>query len=215
MPTTLSLFTLDGQLAQELLVPTKWADVSLAQFLALYAPEPADTRRPAEILCGLDAGGLDDLAADDVSYLSNLLAFSLDAADVLALLPTPGLPDIGSLSYGTVLLAQQYVQANSERPALTHAPYLCALYRMQLAYGKYLPAKVEACFEALLASPVTEVYADCSFFLISYQRWLNATPPTPTTSPSLVTRKSRRAASGSRTGSGRFSAWIRRLAAPS
>jgi hypothetical protein len=211
MPSTITL----QPTGQALTVPTKWADVTLAQFLALYAAESTDSRRPAEVLCGLEAGGLDDLAADDVKYLSNLLTYAQDPTDVLALLPTPGLPDIGSLPFGTMLLAQQYVQTNSERPALTHAPFLCALYRIQLAYGKYDAGKVEACLEALLASAVTEVYADCSFFLTSYQRWSSATPPTPTTTPSLVTRKSRRGANGSRIGSGRFSAWIRRLAAPS
>jgi hypothetical protein len=207
--------TLDGQPAQELLVPTQWADVTLAQFLALYAAEPDDIRRPAEVLCGLPAGGLDNLAADDVKYLSNLLAFCQDPADVMSLLPTPGLPDIGSLSFGTMLLAQQYIEANKERPALTHAPYLCALYRIQLAFGKYDPIKVEACLEALLASPVTEVYADCSFFLASWQRWSSATLPTPTTTASPAMKKLKRATNGLGRGSGRFSAWIRRLAVPS
>jgi hypothetical protein len=146
MPTILPLVSATTALA--LRVPTQWVDVTLAQFVALHAPEPDDTRRQAEVLCGLSAGYLDEMAADDVRYLANLLEFSLDITDVLALLPTPGLPDIGSLPYGILLEAQNHIEANPERPMLAHGPYLLALYRVQLAYGKYDRAKVEAALAA-------------------------------------------------------------------
>ena len=107
MPTTLHLTTPDGAVAQMLSVPTQWADVTLAQFVALLAPEPDDERSKAEVLLGLEGGGLNQLAADDVVYLANLLQFSKDVSPVLELLPTPGLPDVGALPYAALLLVQQ------------------------------------------------------------------------------------------------------------
>jgi len=187
MPTILPLRTATTALA--LSVPTQWADVTLAQFVALQAPEPGDERRQAEVLCGLPAGYLDNLAADDVQYLANLLAFATDAADVLALLPTPGLPSVGSLPYGILLEAQRYVSEREGRPWLACGPYLLALYRVQLTYGKYDGAKVAACEAALLASPVTESYADAAFFLSSYKQYSSGTPPTPMTPTSPTTTK--------------------------
>jgi hypothetical protein len=207
MPTTLTLQP-TGQL---LTVPTQWRDVTLAQYVALHAPEPDDERRPAEILLGLEAGGLDNLAADDVKYLSNLLAFAEDRSAVQALLPTPSLPDIGTLPFGILLLAQQYVENNPEREALAYGPHLCALYRVQLAYGKYDQTKVEACEAAILASPCTEAAADCAFFLASWQNWQRATHPMRTTTPTPTTTKKRRVMTGLQRGTARFSAWIRRL----
>jgi hypothetical protein len=215
MPTTLLLTTPDGQPAQTLTVPTQWADVTLGQYVALQAPEPDDERRPAEILLGLEAGGLDQLAADDVKYLSNLLAFSQDASDVEALLPAPGLPDIGTLPFGILLLAQQYVESVLDRAPLAYGPHLCALYRVQMTFGRYDQAKVEACAAALLASPCIEVAADCAFFLSSYQNWQRGTLPTKRMSTSPTTMRKKLAMTGLRRGTARFSAWIRRLKAPS
>jgi hypothetical protein len=211
MPFSLTLTTPDGQPAQVLTVPTQWADVTLGQYVALQAPEPDDERRPAEILLGLEAGGLDQLAADDVKYLSNLLAFSQDASDVEALLPAPGLPDIGTLPFGILLLAQQYVENMPDSAPVAYGPHLCALYRVQLAYGKYDQAKVEACEAALLASSCVEAAADCAFFLSSYQNWQRATRPMRRMSPSPMTTKKRRVMTGLQRGTARFSAWIRRL----
>lgn len=215
MPTTLNLTTPDGTLVQVLTLPTKWADVSLAQFVTLYAGAPDATHRAAEVLCGLEAGALDALAADDVKYLATLLGFATDPSPVLELLPTPNLPDIGSLPYGTLLLAQQHLEANPERPWVFYGPYLLALYRVQLAFGKYDAGKVAACEAALLAAPVTESYADAAFFLSSYKAWLRDTPPTRPTTASPKTKSSTPALKGSRKGLGRFSAWMRSLAAPS
>jgi hypothetical protein len=209
MPTTLTL----QPTGQVLTVPTKWADVTLAQFIALYAPAVDDTRRIAEVLCNLPAGGLDELAADDVKYLATLLAFATDPADVLALLPTPGLPDIGSLPYGILVEAQRAVEAQEGRPWLATAAYLLALYRMQLLWGKYDGKRVAACEAALLASPVTEVYADASFFLSSYKQYWSATPQTPTTKPSPMTRSSTLGAKNWLQGLGLPSRWTRSQAA--
>jgi hypothetical protein len=206
MPTTLPLSS-----GQELVVPTRWADVTLAQFVARHAPEPDDTRRPAEVWCNLPAGALDDLAAGDVQYLANLLTFTLDTADVLELQAPAGLLSISSLPYGLVLEAQDHIRANPDRPWLAYAPYLLALCRVHMTYGNYSKGKVAECLEALLAAPVTENYAEAAFFLNSFKNYLLGTPPTQTTKSSRKMRRLMQAASGLTKGSGRFSAWIRRL----
>ena len=213
MPTILPLRTATTALA--LSVPTQWADVTLAQYVALFAPAADDARRPAEVLCGLEAGYLDSLAASDVHYLGNLLAFAADPSDVQALLPTPGLPDLGSLPYGIWLEAQNHVEANAERPWLAHAPYLLALYRVQLAYGKYSAPKVAACEAALLASPVTESYADAAFFLSSYRQSASGTPPMKPTTTKPATRSWTQVARSWASALARCWASIWRPAAPS
>ena len=215
MPTTLTLTTPDGATAHMLTVPTQWRDVSLAQYVALMAPAADDTRRQAEVLCGLEAGALDQLAADDVAYLANLLAFAADPGPVLELLPTPGLPSVGSLPYGILLEAQQHMAADANRPWLAHGPYLLALYRVQLLWRKYDSAKVAACEAALLAAPVTESYADAAFFLSSYRTWLDASNPTKPTTTSPAAKRKKPATTNWLNGSGRFSAWMQRLRARS
>jgi hypothetical protein len=211
MPFDLLLTTPAGQPTQTLTVPTQWRDVSLAQYVALYAPEPDDQRSRADVLCGLEAGGFNNLAVQDVPFISNLLEFSLDPSDVLELLPTPGLPDIASLPFGTLLAAQQYVESLPDRQPIAYGPYLLALYRTQMTWGKYSEAKVEACLAMLLASPCTEVAADASFFLKAYQRSLKITHLTPRTLPTPTITKRRQAMSGFQNASARCSAWIRRL----
>lgn len=209
MPTTLTLHPT----GQVLTVPTSWYDVTLATFVALQAPEPEDLRRPAEVLLGLDAGALDQLAADDVAYFANLLGFATEPEDVYALLPTPGLPEVGTLPYGTLLMAQQRFAADPEASWLRSAAYLLALYRVQMTYGKYDSKRVAACEAALLASPCTEAYPDAAFFLSSYRRYSNATGPMTRTTSSPATKKSKRVTSKSASGSGRCSAWMQRLKA--
>jgi hypothetical protein len=215
MPTTLPLTLPDGATALTLTVPTQWADVTLAQFVALYAPEAGDTRLRAEVLCGLEAGGLNQLAADDVQYLANLLEFATDPSPVLALLPTPGLPSVGSLPYGILLEAQQHMAADVERPWLAHGPYLLALYRVQLLWGKYSAEKVAACQAALLASPVTESYADAAFFLSSYKSWLSGTSPTKPTTMSPKTPSSKPGTRNWLSGLGLSLGWMQQPAATS
>jgi hypothetical protein len=176
MPFPLTLTTPDGATALTLTVPTQWADVSLGQFVALLAPAADDTRRQAEVLCSLEAGALDQLAADDVQYVANLLAFA----------------SVGSLPYGILLEAQQHMATHEGRAWLACGPYLLALYRVQLLYGKYSAEKVAACEAALLAAPVTESYADAAFFLSSYKAWQSGSGPTKPTTTSPKTPNSTR-----------------------
>jgi hypothetical protein len=209
MPTTLTL----QPTGQQLTVPTRWADVTLAQFVERYAG-PTE-RSPVEIFCDLPAGGLDELAVEDVHYLANLLEFTTDPSDVLALPATPALPDVGSLPYGTYVVAKQVLTADPEAPMLSHGPYLLALYRTQLTWGKYDKAKVAACQAALLAAPVTESYGDIAFFLSSIRRLVSGTLPTKPTKPTPKKKSSKPAWKSLANASGRFSTWMRRLAAPS
>jgi hypothetical protein len=188
MPTTLTL-TAPGQPAQALAVPTSWADVSLAHFVALHAPEPGEQRTATELLTGLDAGALGQLAADDVVYLSNLLAFASDPGDVEALLPAPGLPDVGTLPWGVLVLCQQQFEANAERPALASLPYVLAAYRCQLLHGN--TDRLEQVLAQVLAAPVTEAYADGAFFLAAAHRSLSGTSQTKATTTSQPTKKSK------------------------
>lgn len=188
MPFHLTLTTPDGATTFPVTCPTSWGEVSLATAVALLT-NAQDERSAAELLCGLPAGALDQLALQDVAYLANALAFASDYAPLLELVPTPDLPDIGSQPYGTLLLAQQYMAEQPDLPALAYGPRLLALYRMQLLWGKYDEAKVAACEASLLAAPVTETYADCGFFLSSYRAWQSGTLPTPTTRTSRTMTK--------------------------
>lgn len=188
MPTTLTLHPT----GQVLTVPTSWADVPLAHFVVLHAPEPGDQRTASELLTGLDAGALGQLAADDVVYLSNLLAFASDPSDVEALLPTPGLPDVGALPWGVLVLCQQQFEANAERPALASLPYVLAAYRCQLLHGN--TDRLEQVLAQVLAAPVTEVYADGAFFLAAAHRSLSGTSQMNATTTNPATKISKLAA---------------------
>jgi len=173
----------DGQV---LTVPTSWADVTLATFVALLAPTEGDQRTAAELLLTLPAGGLDQLAADDVVYLANLLEFANDPADVLALLPTPGLPDVGALPWGCLVLCQEQFRENDERPALASLPYVLAVYRSQLADGN--ANRLDEVLAEVLAAPVTQVYADAQAFYSACQQSLSGTPRTRATKANPVTK---------------------------
>jgi hypothetical protein len=207
MPTTLTL----QPTGQVLTVPTRWADVSLAMFVERYAG-PSE-RSPAEIFCNLPAGAFNELAVEDVHYIANLLTFTLDTSDVTNLPPTPGLPDVGGLPWGCLVLVQQRFEANAELPDLASLPYVLAVYRSQLTWGN--TGKAGQILQQLLAAPVTEVYADGSFFL---QACRTCRPGTPRTKPTTVSPKKKKRKPVSKSlanASGRFSAWIRRLAGPS
>lgn len=184
MPFPITL-TPTGQVLQ---VPTSWADVSFAQFVALLAPLEGDPHTAAERLLGLEAGALDALAADDVHYLANLIAFAADPGPVLELLPSPELPDVGSLPWGCLVLVQQRLASDPERAALVHLPYVLAVYRCQLTYGSTdRVAEVEA---ALLAAPCTECYPEAQAFFSACRRSLSATPRTRATSPTTTKKSS-------------------------
>ncbi|MDO7888158.1 hypothetical protein [Hymenobacter cheonanensis] len=215
MPTTLRLVTPDGTVAHTLRVPTQWADVTLAQFVALHAAAPDDHRTVAEVLLGLEAGALNQLAADDVPLIAGLLTFASDPSPVLELLPTPGLPDVGGLPYGCLLLCQQQFEANAERPDLASLPYLLAVYRCQLTYGTIDSERVAKLLEQLLAAPVTEVYADGAHFLAACRNWQPGTRQTKPMSSSPKTRKSMRGVRTWLQGLGLPSHWTRSPAATS
>lgn len=211
MPTTLTLHPT----GQVLTVPTSWADVSLAQFVALHAPAADEARTAAEVLLGLEAGALGGLLIDQVQYFTTLLAFADDPSPVLELLHTPSLPDVGGLPYGCFVEVGQRLAEEPGRPWLAHGPYLLALYRVQTAFGRYESGKVAACEAALLAAPVTEVYGDMVHFMGAWQTWLSATPRTqPTTvsrmTPSSTPTPTRRWPSAL----ARCWRWMRRPAAP-
>jgi len=196
----------DGQV---LTVPTSWADVTLATFVALLAPTEGDQRTAAELLLGLEAGSLNQLAYMDVPLIANLIEFTKDTSPVLELLPTPGLPDIGMLPYGLIRAVQLRMEECEGRPWLSYGPYLLALCRCFLMWGKAYEGKVAACEAALLAAPSTEVYADMAFFLTSYRRSLTAMPPTPKTPLSPKTPKWMQAMNTWKTALGRFLASMR------
>lgn len=183
MPTTLTL----SPTGQTLTVPTRWADVSFEQFVALLAPPADETRTTADILLGLEAGALDQLAAADVAYLGHLLTFALDPTPVTELLPTPGLPDPGRLPWGCLVLCQQHYEAQADRPELVSLPFVLAVYRCQMRYGS--TERLEEMLAEVLVAPVTETYPDAAFFHAAWPRSRSATPPTSATTTSLPTKK--------------------------
>lgn len=169
-----SIATQDGADPFSLFVPTCWADVTLAQFIRLIT-EP-DTH-PLCALTTLTAEQLDALHHGDVALLATRLDFTADTTDLMALTPSPDLPDVGSSTYGQLILANQYAEAHEGQPVLTLAPYLYALYRSQQLSGKYNETKLQQMQTAILAAPVTEVYADVVFILAAWQHFTSATLP--------------------------------------
>jgi len=192
MSSPITLTTPDGQAAQVLTVPTSWADVSLGQYVALLAPSEGEPRTALDVLLGLEAGSLNQLAADDVPYLANLLEFANDHSPVLELLPTPGLPDVGTLPWGCLVLCQEHFRENEERPALASLPYVLAVYQCQLRYGN--TNRLDQVLTTVLAEPVTAVYADAAFFSAAARRSLSGTPRTKATTVSPPTKNSTPAA---------------------
>lgn len=173
---------------QRLLVPTSWADVPFGAFCDLLAPVEGEPRTAAEILLGLDAGALNQLAADDVGYIANLLAFAADPGPVLELLPPPSLPDVGSLPWGCLSLVQSRLASEPERPPLVHLPYVLAVYRAQLTYGS--TDRAEALEAELRLAPCTEVYPEAQAFYSACRRSLSGTPQTRATKPTTTTKNS-------------------------
>ena len=214
MPATLTL-TAPDTAPLDIIVPTGWADVSFSAFADRWAPGPDEQRLPAEILCGLEPGTLGRLSILDVEYVSNLLEFSQDPSEVMDRPATPGLPDIGGLPFGLLLDARQHIEEHAGRPWLAYGAYVLALYRVQLAFGKYDEARVAACEAALLAAPCGEVYADAAFFLSQYKQRSSGTNPAPKTPPSLTTKNTKPGPKSLANALGRFSAWMRRQAVPS
>ena len=184
MPTTFSLpATADGQPAQQLTLPTFWPDVTLSQYLALAAEGAA----PAEqLLTGLTAEQWAALDEASQQQLSQRLLFLTDTQPLAALPPTPGLYAVGRCAYA---LAQQAAHKLAALPAgappLARAAVLYALYR-QPAGSTASPAHFEAAHAAVLAAPITAVYADCLHFLASYSAYLTGEPSTGAEQPGLL-----------------------------
>ncbi|GAA4362158.1 hypothetical protein GCM10023185_29820 [Hymenobacter saemangeumensis] len=181
MPQHITLTPVSGGPLRTLSVPTSWADITLADFLRLQQEGATGETSVLAILLGLDVATVECIRAVDVAYLCHCLAFVLDASELLALPASADLPDIGAESYGLLRLATDHVQDLPEgTPGIVAGPYLYALYRCQQLYGKVDDAKVEAMRQAVLAEPVTTVYADVAFFLSSYRHAISGTRPTPT-----------------------------------
>lgn len=161
MPATLHLTTPDSPTPRAITVPTAWPEVSLAQFVALFAPAPDEARHLAEILAGLPAGTVGDLTLAAGQQLEQQLAFAADPAAVLALAPPAAGPNVGGSSFGAWLLAQQCLEAAPGRPWLASGAALLAIYRCEALHGMHSARKARACEAALLAAPVTESYAAC------------------------------------------------------
>lgn len=171
-------------------LPTGWHEVTMATYLRTLTPHPTDTL--LSVLSGLSPAVIDQLQADDVTMLCTTLAFALDHTGLLELElePSPGLPDVGAQPYGLLALATAHINGLDEGvPALAAGPYLCALYRTHQVFGKTPDEKVASAEAAILASPVTEVYADCAAFLRGWSSSTHATKRTPTTTSPSKTRK--------------------------
>lgn len=181
MPTTLTVTT-DGQTAQQLTLPTTWPEVTLAQYLAVLAAGPAAV---VPLLAGLSAEALLSLSPADQTLLASRLAFVLDPEPLLALLPTPGLLEIGQSAYGLVQQYEAYAVAHPTALPLAHGAYLYALYRAPT--GSRMPeAELADAHAAVLAQPVTAVYADCAHFLASYERAILGTSRPGPAQPGLL-----------------------------
>lgn len=160
-------------------LPTGWHEVTMATYLRLLTPHPTDSL--LSILSGLVPAVIDQLQADDVVLLADTLSFALDHTELLELPPSPGLPDVGSAPYGLLQLATLAVNNLPEgAPALAAGPYLAALYRMHQVWGVADDAKVAAAEAAILASPCTEVVADCFFLLKGYNSCMSGMSRTQT-----------------------------------
>jgi hypothetical protein len=166
MPTALTLAT-SGQPAQQLTLPTAWPEVTLAQYLAAHAP--GSPHAAPLRMSGLADAVLDELPAEQADELAYHLSFATDEGTLEALLPTPCLLEIGLSAYGLYELAQQWLGAAPDAHPLAFGAHLYALYREPVGFRPNAP-DVEAAHAAVLARPVTEVYADCLYFLASYQR---------------------------------------------
>ncbi|OGX81996.1 hypothetical protein BEN47_05085 [Hymenobacter lapidarius] len=150
---------------QRLTAPTAWPEITLAQYLALRAPAAPWVA----VLTGLSPEQLATLPEATRAQLLDRLMFVLDDAPLRELLPTPGLYEVCNCSCGLLLQAQRHAAAHPEASPLAFGAYLHALYSTPAATSVDEQA-VAAAHAAVLARPVTEVYADAAHFLASYER---------------------------------------------
>jgi hypothetical protein len=166
MPTNLTLTTTSSQPTQQITLPTAWPEVTLAQYLVILAAGPLAV---VPTLTGLSTEALASLSPTDQTLLASRLSFVLDPEPLLALLPTPGLLEIGRSAFGLLQQYETYAVAHPTALPLARGAYLYALYRAPT--GSRMPeSELAAAHAAVLAQPVTAVYADCAHFLASYER---------------------------------------------
>lgn len=165
-------------------VPTTWADVTLAEYIAWQeSPEP-----DACALAGITPEQLNRVAWQDAGYLVNLLAFAAEVPEAHA---GPGAIPPASASWGQMRLVAQYMEANPGHSDIWYAPYIWALYRCREIYGRNDEAKETGMAEAVVARPVSEVFSEVTFIWAGWLLSTNATPPPPKMLASPPETKSR------------------------
>jgi hypothetical protein len=164
-------------LTQTLHLPTTWAALTVAQYLALVTPGAMPL---AAVLPDLAPDALAQLDAAEQEALTTHLLATLDEQVLAALLPTPGLLEAGLSAYGLYQQAQKYLATIPDAHPLAHGAYLYALYWEPSGFTASV-AQVEVAHANVLVRPVTEVYADCCYFLASYLRVGTGAPRTGAT----------------------------------
>lgn len=185
MPLTLSLVTPDGEPAWHGAVPTSWADITVAQYLRLLT----ETELPRIcVLTTLEEETLNQIAAQDAAYLFSCVAFVEDESELLELKPSPDLVDMGSASYGQLLLVQQFMAANPDQIMLAYAPWMYAVYESERQLRSFNSnARMQHLYEATLAAPLPTVYADLMAFLQAWSSFMRgSTRPQMTTNPKTM-----------------------------
>jgi len=153
-------------LAQSVNLPTTWTDLTVAQYLALATPGAISL---AAVLPDLTPDMLAQLSTAEQELLATRVLAALDEQVLADLLPTPGLLEIGLSAHGLYQQAQRYLATIPDAHPLAHGAYLYALYREPAGFTANV-AQIEAAHASVLARPITEVYADCRYFLASYRR---------------------------------------------
>lgn len=164
MPDILILTSPDGSEAHRVTLPTSWADVTTAQYLALLEP----TAPWVAQLTGLAPDVLASLSEGDAVLLTDRLSFALEHGPLLQLLPTPALYEVGNCCYGLLLRSEEFLAAHPDVPALMYGAYLCALYRGPLLPDALDKEILAGAYAAVLAAPITETFADAQHLLASY-----------------------------------------------
>jgi hypothetical protein len=167
-----------------LTLPTQWEEVSLAQYIRLVTEPKTD---PLVILTGLSPEQVGRVYEGDRLLMLGELTFLRNANELLELEPSANLPDVGSSTYGQLLLANQYAEEQEGQPEILCAPYFYALYSSHQQLGKYSEAHVGELLTATLARPVTQVYADVVFIWAAWQLSASAMLPLKTTWTTIPT----------------------------
>ncbi|MVN78089.1 hypothetical protein GO988_17300 [Hymenobacter sp. HMF4947] len=162
-------------------MPTRWADLTVATCVQLARP---DSPPIEQVLSGLTVEQVTQLSEDEQATLTRQLLFFFDIEPLQQLQPTPGLFEVGHCAYGRYCQAQEWLATQSSAPELARGAYLYALFRHPTS-SRATDQELAAAHAVVLASPVTEVYADCLFFLASYERALSGNLPAGLYQPGL------------------------------